>query len=283
MKPKIISKMKPKTKAKIKLVTGAMMIVCLLLATVMAGFTDPYSIDLTLRLQPPGASGISDVSGILGTDHLGRDVFSRMIYGARLSVTIALATMLVSLILGVATGLVAGYFGGIFDNIINFTIETLLAFPGMLLSLAIVSVAGGGIFNAVIAVSIVSWIGYARLTRSMVMSFKEREFVVASHTQGAGHYWVLTRHILSNMLTPIVIYSATNIGSIIMQLAALSFLGLGVQPPTAEWGAMLNDARGYITVAPWLTILPSAGLVFMVIGFNLFGEGLAQYFDRRSR
>ena len=261
-----------------KLKAGAFMIAVLFLTAVFTPLiaANPSSTDLLGRLRAPGEAGL------LGTDHLGRDVFSRLVYGARLSIVISLVTLFVSLALGLFLGLLAGYFGGICDSVVMFVVEVLLAFPGMILSLAVVSIAGAGMFNAVAAVCLVSWIGYARLVRGMTLSLKERDFIKAARISGTGDFGILTRHILPNVLNPVIIYSATNISVIMTQLAGLSFLGLGVQPPTAEWGVMLSDARGYITTAPWLTIAPGAGLVFMITGFNLFGEGLAQYIGKEK-
>ena len=255
----------------VKLISGAAMVAVLLLMAIAAPLiAAPYATDLGMRLQPPGEAGF------FGTDHLGRDVFSRVIYGARLSVAVSLITLAVSMLIGVTLGLAAGYFGGICDDVIMFVIEVLLAFPAMVLSLAIVAIAGAGIFNAAAAVSLVSWTHYARMVRGTAMSLKGQDYIVASRISCASDMRIIFRHILPNLINPVIIYSAANISSIIMQLAALSFLGLGVQPPTAEWGAMLNDARGYITTAPWLIIAPSAGLVFMITGFNLLGEGLKE-------
>lgn len=242
--------------------------------TPLIATADPSATDLSTRFAPPGEHGL------LGTDHLGRDVFSRLLHGARLSIAISLLTLFVSLSAGLVLGLLAGYFKGIFDSVVMFAAEVLLAFPGMIFSLAIAAIAGGGMLNAVIAICLVSWVGYARMTRGMTMSFKERDFVKAAQISGTGGFKILTRHILPNVLTPVIIFSATNISVIITQLAALSFLGFGVRSPAAEWGAMLNDARGYITTAPWLTIAPGAALVFMITGFNLFGEGLAEYIGK---
>ena len=263
----------------IKLKAGIAMIGVLIFTAIFAQFiatADPTASSLAERLMPPGEGGL------LGTDHLGRDVFSRFLHGARLSVAISLATLAASVMLGIIGGLLAGYFGGVCDSVVMFIIEVLLAFPGMILSLAIVSVAGGGMLNAVIAICLVSWIGYARLVRGMTLSLKERDFVKAARISGTGGFGILIRHILPNVLSPVIIYSATNVSVIMIQLAGLSFLGFGVQPPTAEWGSMLSEARGYITTAPWMTIAPSAGLVFMITGFNLFGEGLAQYIRKEK-
>jgi len=258
-----------------KLKAGAAMITVLFMTAIFAPLIATSSTgDWNRRLMPPE---LSFSAGLLGTDHLGRDVLSRLIHGARLSIGISLVALFVSLALGLILGLLAGYFGGLCDSVVMFAVEVLLAFPGMILALAIVSIAGAGIFSIVAAISIVSWIGYARLVRGMTMSVKERDFVKAARISGTSDFGILTRHILPNVLNPVIIYSATNISAIIAQIAGLSFLGLGVQPPAVEWGVMLNDARGYITTAPWLTIAPSASLVFMITGFNLFGEGLARH------
>lgn len=263
----------------LKLKAGIIMISILVLGALLTPLiarADPFTTDLLNRLRPPGDMGL------LGTDHLGRDVFSRLLHGARLSITISLITLFISLAVGVILGLLAGYFRGFIDTAVMFVVEVLLAFPGMILSLAIVAIAGGGMFNAIIAICLVSWIGYARLVRGMTMSLKERDFVKAAKISGTGNFMILIRHILPNVLHPVIIFSATNISVIMMQLAGLSFLGLGVQPPTAEWGAMLNDARGFITTAPWLTISPSVALAFMITGFNLFGEGLAKHLNKET-
>lgn len=231
---------------------------------------DPAANDLKNRLLPPGQAGF------LGTDHLGRDVFSRVVYGTQLSMGVTLIILVISVLAGLLLGLIAGYYRGIFDSVIMRIVEIFLAFPSMILSLVVVGIMGAGLLNAVIAICLVSWIGYARLVRGMALSLKEREFVKAAKLNGSSDWKIIIRHILPNVLTAVVVYAATNISSIIMQIAALSFLGLGVQPPVAEWGNMLNEAKGFITTAPWLTLAPSAALVIMITGFNLLGEGLTQ-------
>jgi peptide/nickel transport system permease protein len=193
---------------------------------------------------------------------------------------VSIIALLLSMTIGLVCGLIAGYFRGIFDTLITAINEILLAFPGMILSLAIVSITGAGIFNAVFAVCIVSWIGYARIVRGMVLSLKERDFVKAARISGSSDLKIILRHILPNVLTAVIIYAATNISSIIIQLASLSFLGLGIQPPAAEWGAMMNEAKGYISTAPWLILAPGAALVLMISAFNLFGEGLARFLNK---
>jgi len=259
-----------------KLKAGAGMLVFLLLAVAVGPFfvTDPAAIDLGATLLSPSESGL------LGTDHLGRDVFSRLIHGGQLSVVLTLVTLSLSLIFGLALGIAAGYFGGICDVVVNYLINLLLAFPSMILALAIVALAGGGMANAVIAICLVSWVGYARLARGMCLSLRERDCVKAAQLSGSSGCGILVRHILPNLKNPVIIYSATLSSTIFLQFAGLSFLGLGAEPPTAEWGLMLDEARGYLTEAPWLTMAPVAGIIFLTIACNLFGEGLTEHFGK---
>lgn len=260
-----------------KLITGILIIPGLsvlgIFANVIAPF-DPAENDLLIRLQAPGEIHL------LGTDHLGRDVLSRLLHGARLSIGIAFLVLGISLVLGVVIGIWIGYFGGIVDSFFMSIIDILLAFPSMILSLAVAGILGAGLRNTVIAMCLVSWIGYARMIRNLVMSLREKEFVKAARIGGTPHILIMLRHIFPNILVPTLVYAGTNIGSVLMQLAALSFLGLGAQTPTAEWGAMLNEAKGYMTAAPWLTIGPSVMLILTVTGFNLLGEGISTAFSK---
>lgn len=262
-----------------KMIVGLFIILFLIAAAIFGpclSTVDPANGELINRLKPPS------VENFFGTDHLGRDVFTRLIYGARLSMGISFLVIGVSTILGTIFGLVSGYYRGFLDNIIMTIVEILLAFPSMVLSLAVVGIMGPGLKNAVFAVCLVSWIGYIRLVRGMVLSIKEKDFVKNAKICGSSDFKIITKHILPNVLNSIIIYSATNISSVMMQLAALSFLGLGVKPPISEWGGMLNDAKGYITTAPWLTIAPSMALIVMIVGFNLFGEGISEYLSNRK-
>lgn len=260
-----------------KLLTGFLIILCLVclgvFANVIAPF-DPAENDLLIRLQAPGKVHL------LGTDHLGRDVLSRLLHAARLSVGIAFLVLGISIVLGVVVGVLIGYYGGILDSVLMSLIDILLAFPSMILSLAVAGILGAGLDNTVIAMCLVSWIGYARMIRNLVMSLREKEFVKAAKISGTPNVLIMLRHIYPNILVPTLVYAGTNIGSVLMQLAALSFLGLGAQPPIAEWGAMLNEAKGYMTAAPWLTIGPSIMLILTVTGFNLFGEGISKLFSK---
>lgn len=258
-----------------KLIWGCLIIVALLGIGIFAEDLtpfDPAKNDLLIRLQKP--NGVH----LMGTDHLGRDVFSRLLHGTHLSVSVAFGVLGFSMLIGVIVGIWTGYFGGIVDYIFMSVIDILLAFPSLILSLAVAGILGAGLRNTVIAMCLVSWIGYARMVRNMVRSIREKDFVKAAKISGTSHGKIMIRHIIPNIFVPVMIYAGTNIGSVLMQMAALSFLGLGAQSPIAEWGAMLNEAKGYMTTAPWLTIGPSVMLVLTVTGFNLMGEGLSQAF-----
>lgn len=263
-----------------KLYSGIFLILLLSLCGIFAETLSPFEPsqnDLMQRLSPP------DAVHILGTDHLGRDVFSRVLYGTKLSMGIAFTVLGISVLIGGAAGIWTGYFGGMIDSFLMAVIDMLLAFPNMILALAVAGILGASLRNTVITMCLVSWIGYARMIRNLVFSLREKEFVKAAILGGTSDWKIMLRHICPHVLGPILVYAGTNIGSILMQLAALSFLGLGAQPPTAEWGAMLNEAKGYMTAAPWLTIAPSVMLILTVTGFNLLGEGISDAFARGKR
>ncbi len=258
-----------------KLFFGILLMGVLVLAGLLAGVisgADPMESNLLIRLEAPGGEHL------LGTDHLGRDELARLLYGARLSMGIAFLILGISIAAGVVIGMLIGYCGGFLDSFFSSIIDILLAFPNMILALSVAGILGAGLRNTIIAMCLVSWIGYARMVRSMVLSLREKDYVKAALISGTSHVRIMVRHILPNLLVPVLVYAGTNIGSILMQLAALSFLGLGAQPPTAEWGSMLNEAKGYMTAAPWLTIAPSVMLILTVTGFNLLGEGISAAF-----
>lgn len=256
-----------------KLFWGIFLIAVLALCGIFAGKLapfDPAENDLLQRLSPPNATHI------LGTDHLGRDVLARVLHGTRISLGIAFGVLGISAFVGVTVGIIIGYFGGVLDSVMSSVIDILLAFPNMILALAVAGILGAGLRNTVIAMCLVSWIGYARMVRNLVLSLREKEFVKAAWLSNTPSWKIMLRHIIPNIMIPVVVYAGTNISSILMQIAALSFLGLGAQPPLAEWGSMLNEAKGYMTAAPWLTIAPSIMLIWTVTGFNLLGEGITR-------
>ncbi len=218
---------------------------------------------------------------LMGTDGNVRDLFSRIVYGARLSLMIGLSTVSVAILTGTVLGAVAGYAGGWADNIIMRIMDVLLAFPALLLAIAIVTVLGPGLLNALIAISIVSIPAYARVVRASVLSIKEQDFVAASRALGATPLHILFYRVLPNALTPLIVQGTLGIASAILDSAALSFLGLGAQPPTPEWGAMLGAERNQVFTAPHLVLFPGIAIMLTVLGFNLLGDGLRDALDPR--
>jgi peptide/nickel transport system permease protein len=219
-----------------------------------------------------------------GTDELGRDVFSRTLYGARVSLTVAFAVVALSLFLGVAFGMAAGFYGGLIDMIVNvYLTNAFLSLPGILLAVAFVAFLGPSLVNLILALALAGWVNYARLARAQVMSVKEREFVQAARSLGATDLRLMARHILPNIVQPLLVQAAVGMAAAVLAEATLSFLGLGVQPPTATWGAMLNDARSHLFESPYLICFPAAAVALCVLAFNLIGDGLRDYLDPRGR
>ncbi|MFF2016587.1 nickel transporter permease [Paenibacillus sp. NPDC058177] len=210
----------------------------------------------------------------LGTDHLGRCVLSRLIYGTRTSLYYALIVLGVVFAISIPVGLIAGYAGGKLDQLIMRIIDVLLAFPSLILALAVTGMLEPGPVNLLIAFAAVWWTGYARIIRGMVLQIKERDFIMAAKAAGSSHLQIMVRHILTNVARPILVLASMEVGTIILSLAGMSFLGLGAQPPAPEWGVMLNDSRTYIQTAPRLMLFPGLVILLVVVGFNLLGEGL---------
>jgi peptide/nickel transport system permease protein len=239
---------------------------------------DPAHIDLPNRLDPPG------VSQWCGTDELGRDICSRLIYGARISMLVGSCVVLASLSLGLIIGSIAGYYGGRIDRFINVVLmNAFLSFPGILLAIAFVAFRGPGIFNLVIALSLGGWVGYARLVRAQVLAAREKEFVEAARALGASDLRVIVSHILPNIIQSVIVQAAIGIAAAILAEATMSFLGLGVPPPAASWGSMLNDARAHLFDSPHLVLFPAAAVMLAVLSFNFIGDALRDLLDPRSR
>jgi peptide/nickel transport system permease protein len=239
---------------------------------------DPAHIDLPARLAAPSAAHW------FGTDELGRDILSRIIYGARISMLVGVSVVSFSLILGLTVGCIAGYYGGRVDRIVNVVVmNAFLSFPGILLAIAFVAFLGPGIFNLILALSIGGWVGYARLVRAQVLATREREFVEAARALGAGDWRVITRHILPNMIQPVIVQAAIGMAGAVLAEATMSFLGLGVPPPAATWGSMLNDGRSHLFDAPHLVLFPAVAVMLAVLSFNFIGDALRDYLDPRAR
>jgi peptide/nickel transport system permease protein len=239
---------------------------------------DPASLDLKDRLSSPSPAHW------FGTDELGRDILSRTIYGARISLIVAICVVGLSLAIGLAAGCIAGFYGGWLDMAINvYLMNAFLALPGILLAIAFVAFMGPGLTNVIIALTISGWVGYARLVRGQVMAVKEREFVEAARALGASDLRILSRHILPNIVQPLIVQAAIGMATAVMAEATLSFLGLGVPPPAASWGSMLNDARSHLFDSPHLVFFPAMAVMLCVLSFNFLGDALRDYMDPRTR
>jgi peptide/nickel transport system permease protein len=255
----------------------AVFLVCAVFAPWLAP-QDPAQLDLGGRLLPPGHGHW------FGTDALGRDILSRTLYGARISLVVAISVVSLSLAIGLVAGLAAGFYGGWTDTVLNvYVTNAFLALPGILLAIAFVAFLGPGIFNLILALSISGWVGYARLVRAQVMAVKEREFVEAARALGASDLRILSRHILPNIVQPLIVQAAIGMAGAVLAEATLSFLGLGVPPPAASWGSMLNDGRSHLFDSPHLVIFPALAVMLAVLSFNFIGDALRDFLDPRMR
>lgn len=251
-----------------------------ILAEVIAPY-DPLAIDSRTMVEnsllPP------NIKHFMGTDILGRDVFSRVVFGSRVSLEVGVIAVSIMIVLGLIAGAIAGYYGGIWDSIIMRFADVFFAFPYILGAIALITVLGYGLRNVFIAIGILGWPFIARVFRSTVLSVKENEFVEAARALGAGDFRIITRHILPNAVAPVIVYGTMSVGGAVITEAALSFLGIGVQPPTPAWGYMLAESRTYIFTAPWLMFFPGLAIVIAVLGFVLLGDGLRDALDPRLR
>ncbi|WP_337035564.1 nickel transporter permease [Paenibacillus illinoisensis] len=219
----------------------------------------------------------------LGTDQLGRCVLSRILYGARTSLLLTFMMIGIVFVLGVAIGVIAGFARGLTDTVLMRLSDTLMAFPGLIFAIAVVGMLGPGLFNTVIALAVVWWAKYARLARSLVISLQQKEYVAAAAFSGARKIQIITRTILPNMLSPLIVMAMMDVGGMMLSISGLSFLGLGAQPPEPEWGAMLNEGRRYLQTAPWLLIYPGLAIFCTVIIFNLLGDSLRDVLDPKKK
>jgi ABC-type dipeptide/oligopeptide/nickel transport system permease subunit len=259
---------------------GGAVAILLILVAIAAPYVAPYDPihqDLANSLAGPSMTHLA------GTDVHGRDIFSRIIYGTRISLRIGLLGMLLGCVVGVILGLVAGYYGGWADTIIMRLMDVQLAFPGLLVAICIIAIIGPGLENVIVAVGIFSVPLFARVTRGQILSLKGQEFIVAARMMGAQDGRIMLNHLLPNAMAPLLVLCTLRIATAILTAASLSFLGLGAQPPTPEWGAMLSDGRAYLSIAPHVATTPGLAILITVLGFNLLGDGLRDALDPRLR
>ncbi|MBN8201569.1 ABC transporter permease subunit [Bacillus sp. NTK034] len=266
-------------KNKMSLVGGSIVFIYIILAVLAPLISpyDPYEIDLVNKLQPPSADHI------MGTDDKGRDIFSRILYGSQLSLAVGFVSVFIGALFGIVLGIISGYYGGWVDTIIMRFIDVLLAFPGLLLALAIVSALGPSLINVMIAVGVFSIPTFARIVRGSTLSVKKMEYIDAIRVLGASDLKIIFVHILPNIMSPIIVQGTLRLATSILSVAGLSFLGMGAQPPTPEWGAMLSDGRDFLFTAPHIALFPGIAIALIVLGFNLFGDGLRDALDPRMK
>lgn len=263
-----------------KLICFSILVIMLLLMAAFAKHLcpyDPYEQDLLQAQKAPG------MEHILGTDRYGRDMFSRVLVGSTISIYATLLLVVIVSVCGTVIGVLCGWFGGVFDTILMRISDLFLAFPSLVFALAVAGVLGGGIQNAVIALAVIGWPKFARLARGLTLSQKDAPYLMAVKMSGSSVPKILFRHVLPNIAGPILVTAVLDIGTMMMELAGLSFLGLGVQPPMAEWGSMINDGRSMLQIAPWMVLAPGAAIFVTVMIFNLFGDTLRDYLDPKQR
>lgn len=264
-----------------QIVFGLTIIVVDIFAAIFAPLIATHSVDdmdFFYIFAKPGEGG-----HILGTDDYGRDIFSRLIYGSRISLLVGVIAVGIGAFVGTALGVVSGYFGGFIDTLIMRFTDALLSFPYVLLAIAMMAVLGAGLFNAMLAIGIVMVPSFARVMRSAVMNIKNEEFVLAAKSMGASNTWVIFQHIIPNIIPVLIVYSSLNFAGAVISEATLSFLGLGIQPPTPSWGSMLSEAKNYLQSAPHMAIFPGLAILITCLGFNILGDGLRDMLDPRLK
>lgn len=268
-----------KNRIRMKLLFFAALAVLLLLATIFAKQLcpyDPYTQDLTQAMQPPGSVHL------MGTDTYGRDMFSRVLIGAQTSITSTLVLVAIITVVGTMVGVLCGYYGGRVDAFVMRISDLCLAFPGLVFAMAVAAILNGGVQNAVIALALISWPKYSRIARSQTLSIKELPYIQASRLAGDTTIQMIFRHVLPNIIGPVLVTSMLDIGTMMMEIAGLSFLGLGAQPPVAEWGSMMSSGRSMLQTYPWIVLSPGAAIFVSVVIFNLLGDTIRDYMDPRN-
>ena len=257
-------------------VLAVLLVLVAVFAPQLSRGVNPIKGSLKESIMPPSAEHP------FGTDKMGRDIFVRVLYGARTSLSATFILVAVVFVIGSFLGILAGYFGGWVDAVIMRLADMMIAFPGLVLAIAVAGILGASTQNAIIAIAVVSWPKYARLARSLVMKIRHTDFVAAATVTGSKTVYMLWKYMFPNTITTLVITAATDIGGMMMELAALSFLGFGAQPPTPEWGSMLNEGRNFMQSAPWLMVYPGLAIFVTVVVFNMLGDGLRDILDPRS-
>ncbi len=268
------------TKSKSVLIGGIfvlIVVICAIFAPIISTH-DPYEMNMSDRLLTPMEDG-----HLLGTDQYGRDLFTRIIYGARVSLEVGLVSVVLAMLIGVTLGLISGYYGGWVDTIIMRIVDIVLSFPVLLLAIALVAALGPGIENVILALAFVYWTNYARIVRANVLAIKEEEYIQAAKTIGSNDFRIIFYNILPNCLAPIVVVATLGLGTAIVSEATLSFLGLGIQPPESSWGWTLAFGMKFIREAPHLSIYPGLAIMFTVLGFNLLGDGIRDLTDSKLK
>ncbi len=259
---------------------GAIIVGVMTLISILAPWIspcDPNKIDLEKSLVGPSREHI------LGTDSLGRDLLSRMFYGGRISLSVGFVAVGIAVVLGILFGSIAGYYGGWLDSIITRFIDIMLCLPTFILILSVVAFLKSSIFNIMVIIGLTSWMGVARLIRAEILSLKEREFIEAARAIGASDLRIIARHLIPNGISPVLVSATLGVAGAILLESALSFLGLGVQPPTPSWGNILTEAKSTLGIAWWITVFPGLAILITVLGYNLLGEGLREYFNPHKR
>lgn len=266
---------------------GLVIIGIFFIVAIFAPLIAPYD----PREQKPAPPGLSTEerlkpsrAHVMGLDELGRDVFSRVVYGARISMRVGVTVVLISALIGVLIGAISGYYGGWVDRFFSgFLFNVFMSFPSILLAIAMVAFLGPSLNNLILALSVIGWVGYARLMRGQVLKVREYDYVTAARALGAGDLRILLRHILPNAIQPLIVQASLGMAGAVLSEASLSFLGLGVPPPASSWGAMLNDARNYLRVAPHLLLFPGLAVMLTVMAFNFVGDGLREWLDPKQK
>ena len=268
-----------KNRIRMKLIVFAGLAAALLLITIFAKYIcpyDPYAQDLTQAMQPPSAAHL------MGTDTYGRDMLSRVLIGAQTSISSTFALVAIISVFGTVVGILCGYYGGVVDSVMMRISDVCLAFPGLVFAMAVAAILNGGVQNAVIALALISWPKYSRIARSQTLSMKNLSYVHASQMAGDSALQMIFRHVLPNIAGPILVTSMLDIGTMMMEIAGLSFLGLGAQPPVAEWGSMMSSGRSMLQTYPWIVLSPGLAIFVSVVIFNLLGDTIRDYMDPKN-